>query len=204
MKKIVVFASGRGSNCKNIHQKLCIEKRLLKINRIITDNSNAKVISWGKEAGIDVEVIPPKHYKNEIQFGEKLIETIGDVDLVVLAGYLKKIPENVIDKYSNRIVNIHPALLPAFGGKGYYGMRVHKAVFDYGAKVSGITIHLVDKQYDHGPVLYQEAVSVEDCHSPEEISDKVLHLEHRAYSQVIEKILTIGFRLEGRRVLWNQ
>jgi formyltetrahydrofolate-dependent phosphoribosylglycinamide formyltransferase len=183
--------------------KLQKEKKLLRISKIISDNPNAGILSWATEEQIDIAVISPKNFPNEEEFGKELIRLIGDTDLVVLAGYLKKIPDNVIHAYENRIVNIHPALLPAFGGKGYYGMKVHKAVFEYGVKVSGITIHLVDAQFDHGPILFQMATSIEDCSSPEEISEKVLRLEHKYYSQVIEKILTQGFKLEGRRVIWN-
>jgi phosphoribosylglycinamide formyltransferase-1 len=139
-------------------------------------------------------------------FGRELLTILQNngIDWIVLAGYLKKIPDNVVSMYANRMVNIHPALLPAFGGKGMYGMYVHEAVFKSGAKVSGITVHLVNEVYDSGPVVLQKAVDIEDCYSPEEIAAKVLKVEHRMYSVALQKLLTEPFRVEGNRVIFDK
>lgn len=204
MKKIVVFASGRGSNCRNIYQKLQIEKKLVQIVNVITDRPNAAILDWAKEIGIPTNVILPRSFDSEDSFSNTLLKVIGEVDLIVLAGYLKKIPSIIVEKFPLKIVNIHPALLPAFGGKGYYGMRVHQAVYEYGAKVSGITIHFVDNEYDHGPILFQKAVDISHCASPEEIAQEVLKVEHKYYSKIIENVLYGKFHLKGRRVIWEK
>lgn len=204
MKNIVVFVSGKGSNCKNIYQQLVIERNIASLKTIISDNSKAPVLEWARNEGIPTAVVRPGDFEEELEFGKALLQYLKDVDVVVLAGYLKKIPVNVIVKFKNRIVNIHPALLPSFGGKGYYGMRVHRAVFDYGVKVSGITIHLVDSEYDHGPILFQEAVNIEHCSSPEQIQEEVLKLEHHYYPKVIQDLLENKIEISGRRSIWKK
>jgi folate-dependent phosphoribosylglycinamide formyltransferase PurN len=121
----------------------------------------------------------------------------------VLAGYLKKIPDNVVHYYSNKIVNIHPALLPAFGGKGMYGMHVHEAVFRSGAKISGVTVHLVNDVYDAGPIVMQRPVDIEACKNPEEIAKTVLVTEHQLFSEALQRLFTTDFRIDFNRVLFE-
>lgn len=204
MKSIVVFASGRGSNCQNIYKHLVQEKRIAQLKLVISDRPDAPVLKWAESLNIPVQVINPRDYSEEEEYGKALLNATGTADFIILAGFLKKIPKNFIQSFTNRIVNIHPALLPAFGGKGYYGMNVHRAVFEYGARVSGITIHLVDEEYDHGPVVMQKCVDISDCHSPEEIANKILPIEHQYYSIAIEKMLTEPYRVEGRRIVWTK
>ena len=110
------------------------------------------------------------------------------------------IPENVVDQYENRMLNIHPALLPAFGGKGMYGMRVHEAVFDSGAQFSGVTVHFVTKEYDAGPILLQKTVDTRHCQSPQEIAEKVLAIEHKTYSEAVKILLEKNIQFTGKRV----
>ncbi len=135
-------------------------------------------------------------------FGNAIWDALNKyrVELVILAGYLKKIPENVVSAFNNRIVNIHPSLLPAFGGKGMYGRRVHQAVFASGTKISGVTVHLVNNEYDAGPIVLQKAVEIEDCHSPEEIADKVLAYEHKIFPKAIKLLVENEPEVIGNRV----
>nr|WP_243665078.1 phosphoribosylglycinamide formyltransferase [Rhodothermus marinus] len=118
-----------------------------------------------------------------------------DVELVALAGYLKKIPDNVVAAYRNRILNIHPSLLPAFGGPGMYGRRVHEAVLNYGVRWTGATVHLVDEEYDHGPIVLQEPVPVLPDDTPETLAARVLEVEHRLYPEAL--------RLFAEGVWWS-
>jgi phosphoribosylglycinamide formyltransferase-1 len=121
-------------------------------------------------------------------------------DLVLLAGYMKKVGPRLLKAYPNRVLNIHPALLPSFGGEGMYGLRVHKAVLDSGAKVSGVTVHVVDEVYDHGPIVAQETVPVEQDDTPETLAARVLKVEHHIYSSVVKLFAEGRVCVEGGRV----
>jgi phosphoribosylglycinamide formyltransferase 1 len=114
---------------------------------------------------------------------------------------MKKIPQSVIAAYQNRIINIHPALLPAFGGAGLYGEKVHQAVLDYGAKISGITIHFVDEEYDHGPIIYQEAVPVFDDDDAHSLAKRILTVEHANYWKSLQALATGAIKVHGRKVM---
>ena len=127
----------------------------------------------------------------------------NEVDLIVLAGFLKLIPNEIIDAFRNRIINIHPALLPSFGGKGMYGINVHKAVFDSSAKVSGATVHFVDYTYDTGSIIAQKCVDISDVKSPEEIAERVLKIEHELLPFVIKKLVFNEVKIENKRVFVN-
>ncbi len=203
MTKIAVFASGRGSNFKTVHTN--VENGVISgdISLLITDNDEAGALQFAREKNIPFRIIKPKDFASPEAFGEELLQHLHKfaIDLIVLAGYLKKIPSNLINAYSARIVNIHPALLPAFGGKGMYGKRVHQAVFNSGAKVSGVTVHLVTDEYDAGPIVLQRAVDISDCQSPEEIAEKVLAEEHQTYPLAINLLIENEIVVEGQRVL---
>lgn len=122
------------------------------------------------------------------------------IEFIALAGFMQLVPREVVRRFSGRITNIHPALLPLFGGRGFYGHHVHAAVFAAGMKVSGATVHLVDEEYDRGPILAQRAVSIEDCRTPEEIAARVLVEEHRLYPETLGRLVSGAFRVVGRRV----
>ena len=109
-----------------------------------------------------------------------------DIDLIVLAGYMKLIPVDIVKKFKNRIINIHPALIPSFCGKGLYGLKVHEAVLNYGAKVTGVTVHLVDEEYDTGPIVLQKTLKVKDDDTPESLQKRVLKWEHKMYPEAIK------------------
>lgn len=173
---------------------------------MITDNPRAGAVSFAESHQIPVHIIRPSNYPASKEFGLALLKILKSVEAawVVLAGYLKKIPDNVIAAYANRIVNIHPALLPAFGGAGMYGMKVHEAVYKAGVKVSGVTVHLVNEEYDAGPIVFQRAVDIADCQSPEEIAERVLQEEHRAFPEALRLLLENSFSVDGRRVKFHE
>jgi len=205
VREIIIFASGAGSNCKTIYQHVVEQQKIASLKKIITDNERAGVLDWAQENGIDCEIISPKKFSSTQEFGEYLIQIAGtDTDLIILAGYLKLIPERFIRAFPNKIVNIHPALLPAYGGKGMYGMNVHKAVFENKDPKSGLTIHLIDEKYDHGPVIYQKEIPVNDCKSPEEIAAKVLKQEHQSYWKVVEQLLTRDYEVIDGIFYWKE
>ena len=175
MNKIAVFASGRGSNFVKIYEN--IQKGYLagEIACLISNKPEAGAIEFANKNSIKTYLVIPKNFPTSDIFGSELLKILNEheIDWIILAGYLKKIPDNVIRQYANRIVNIHPALLPAFGGKGMYGMHVHEAVFKSGAKISGVSVHLVNEVYDSGPIVMQRAVSIEHCDNPDEIAQIV-------------------------------
>ena len=185
MKKLILFASGAGSNAEAIANFLETDENI-DIVSVFTNNENAGVIDRMDELGIDVRVFDA----DELALGEITQELeFLDPDLIVLAGFLLKIPEDLVAKFPNRIVNIHPALLPKFGGKGMYGKKVHQAVFDAKEAESGISIHYVNEQYDEGKIIAQYKVDVSACQSPAEIEQKVRQLELTHYPQVIAELL---------------
>ncbi|WP_395045198.1 phosphoribosylglycinamide formyltransferase [Flavobacterium sp.] len=186
MKKIVIFASGSGSNAEKIVLHFN-KKNHANVFGIFTNNPNAKVLEKAKNFNIPTEIFN-RHELNEGKVLEKL--NLIKPDLIVLAGFLWKFPEHIIKQFPNKIINIHPALLPNYGGKGMYGLNVHQAVLDNNEKETGITIHYVNENYDEGEFIFQKPVNIENCKSAEEIAQKVLELEHLYFSEVIEKLLT--------------
>ena len=205
MENIAVFASGRGSNFRKIYQNINKGEVPAQISCLITDNSSAGAISFAEQKLIPVYTISPKDFSSSEKFGEAVLQILKKylIAWIILAGYLKKIPDNVFSNYSNRVLNIHPALLPSFGGRGMYGMHVHQAVFNSGAKISGVTVHLINNEYDAGPIVMQQAVDIQNCKSPDEIAKKVLKIEHKLYSKAVQKILTTKFHISGKRVIFQ-
>lgn len=203
MTRITVFASGRGSNFRTIFKKISDGYIPARVVLLITDNNKAGAIAFAAEHDIPVSVVKPNNFQTPEAFGDELLRLMDlhKTELVILAGYLKKIPVNVVNKYRNRIVNIHPALLPAFGGEGMYGLRVHRAVFHAGVKISGVTVHLVNNEYDAGPIVLQKAVNIKDCSSPEEIAAKVLQQEHLVFPEAIKLLIENEIGVEGQRVI---
>ncbi len=186
MKKIIVFASGSGSNAEQII-KHCQETNVMEVVRVYTNNPSAKVIDRVNSLQIPVGVFTREDFNNG-KILEKLLQE--NPDLIVLAGFLWKFPEAIVKEFPNKIINIHPALLPKYGGKGMYGMNVHQAVLDNKEKETGITIHYVNEQYDEGAIIFQKFVTIEDCTTADAIAEKIHILEHQYFSEVIEKLLT--------------
>lgn len=186
MKKIVVFASGSGSNAEQI---ILHFQKSAKANvaAVFTNNAGAKVLE--KAAGHNVSTVV---FSKEDLASGKVAERVSQIhpDLIVLAGFLLKFPDDIIAQYPNRIINIHPALLPKYGGKGMYGKHVHQAVLDNNDKTSGITIHYVNEHYDEGGIIFQQSIALDGCKTAEAIAAKVQLLEHEHFPRVIEQLIT--------------
>ena len=185
MKKIVIFASGSGSNAEKIilHFKT---NRFVNVVGVFTNNKNAKVLEKAKNNNVDAVIFN----KDELYDGfvlHKLNEM--QPDLIVLAGFLLKFPLSIIENFPNKVINIHPALLPKYGGKGMYGINIHHSVFENKEVESGITIHYVNEDYDEGEFIFQQSINIEDCQSANEIASKILLLEHEFFPEVIHRIL---------------
>ncbi len=186
LKHIAIFASGQGSNAAKIIEHFN-HHAFIKISLIVTNNPKAKIIELAQQSGI------PFHLTNKEEFfSEPSIVSLlqyHQINFIVLAGFLLKIPASLIQAYSNQIINIHPALLPKFGGKGMYGIHVHEAVIKAGEKESGITIHYVNEEVDKGNIIFQEKCNVEVGETAESLSQKVRELEHMHYSNIIEQCM---------------
>ncbi|KFK44914.1 hypothetical protein AALP_AA1G319200 [Arabis alpina] len=190
-KKLAVFVSGGGSNFKKIHEG-CIGG-LVKgdVVLLVTNKKDCGGAEYARSHGIPVLVYPKaKRESSDGLSATELVDVLREygVDFVLLAGYLKLIPVELVQAFPKRILNIHPALLPAFGGKGLYGIRVHKAVLASGARYSGPTIHFVDEEYDTGRILAQSTVRVSANDTPEELAKRVLDEEHKLYVEVVAAI----------------
>ncbi len=201
MLRVAVFVSGRGSNLKAIlaHPEL---KKLVEIVVVFSDKKDCKAFEIAKSFSIETKTIG----KGEDTINnDDLLNVLKqyDLGLIVLAGYLKLIPADVVKFFENRIINIHPALLPSFGGKGMYGINVHKAVFDSSAKVSGATVHFVDSEYDRGKIIAQRCVDISDVSSPEEIAERVLNIEHQILPEVIKAFAENRIKIVDNRVVIN-
>jgi len=185
MKKIIVFASGSGTNAENII-KYFSNIEIAKVVSVFTNNASAKVIDRAKNHQIPVEIFS----KNEL-LERNLLQKIQkiDPDLIVLAGFLLKFPENIIEQYPNKIINIHPALLPKYGGKGMYGMHIHRAIVNNKEKETGISIHYVNENYDEGGIIFQANVALTDEDTPETVAEKIHELEQTHFPEIIHKIL---------------
>ena len=197
--KIAVFVSGRGSNLKAILTSEEL-KQLVEVKVVISDKISCPAFQIAESFSIPTYSIGDK--AGCIKY-EELIPLLLDfkVDLIVLAGFLKLIPHELIDIFRNRIINIHPALLPSFGGKGMYGSNVHKAVFESSAKVSGATVHFVDYTYDTGNIIAQKCVDINDVKNPEEIADRVLRIEHQLLLEVVKAFAENRVKIESERIL---
>lgn len=192
MLKVAVLVSGGGTNLQAIID--AIDNKVItdtEIVAVISNNKNAFALERAKKVGIAAEVVSPKDYADRAQFNEALLAKLQETgaDLIVLAGYLVVIPEIVIDAYPNKIVNIHPSLIPAFCGTGYYGLKVHEAALARGVKVVGATVHFVDKGTDTGPIIMQKAVAVQNGDTPKVLQQRVMEqAEWKLLPAVIDKI----------------
>lgn len=186
-KRLAVFVSGGGSNFKAIHAATLNGSILGDVVVLVTNKGGCGGAAYAKENGIPVILFPRTKVEPEQYLPSDLVTALREleVDFILLAGYLKLIPVELVQHYPKRILNIHPSLLPAFGGKGYYGLKVHKAVIASGARYSGPTIHFVDEEYDTGRILAQRVVPVCAFDTPEELGARVLHEEHQLYVDVV-------------------
>ena len=202
---IAVFASGRGSNFQAILKAIDDGRLPARVSLLISNNSNAGALEIARSQKIPAIHLSQKQFSSDIAYEERLLELLKQhsVELIALAGYMKRVPARVIERYRNRILNIHPALLPAFGGPGMYGIHVHEAVLAAGVKASGATVHIVDEEYDKGPIVMQKTVEVLSGDTPETLAARVLPVEHEIYPKALAAFASNRVHIEGRKV-WIQ
>ena len=184
MTRIVIFASGSGTNAENIIKYFRANKNI-KVTYVLTNNKNAGVLNRAKK----LETPSIIFSKEELKSNNFLSFLLNEADLIILAGFLLKVPDTIVKAFPNKIVNIHPALLPKYGGKGMYGMHVHNAVVANKETKSGITIHYVNERYDEGAIIFQKEVNLTSVDSPNDVADKIHILEQENFPKVIEDII---------------
>jgi phosphoribosylglycinamide formyltransferase 1 len=198
--KLAVFvgSKGRGSNLMAAHSAIAEGHLQAQISVVIGSQPDAPALERARDAGLKTIVFDPKSET----YAEALTACLAEhnIDTIVLAGYLRRLPSAIVQTYRHKILNIHPALLPAFGGKGMYGLHVQKAVLDYGVKVAGCTSHLVDEEYDTGPIICQRVVEVLDTDTPETLAARILPEEHAALVQSLQWLSEGKLTVTGRVV----
>jgi phosphoribosylglycinamide formyltransferase-1 len=186
MNNIAIFASGSGTNAENII-KYFEKQTNIRVSLVLSNKSDAFVLERAKKLQVPVKVFNQQEFYGNTNV-DKLLEE-KKINFIVLAGFLLLFPKRLLDKYNGRIVNIHPALLPKYGGKGMYGMKIHEAIAANKEKESGISIHYVDQIYDNGQIIFQERFKIEEGDTAKEIAQKVHKLEYEFYPKVIEEII---------------
>lgn len=186
MKRIAIFASGSGTNAENITRYFA-ESKEVEVGSVLSNNENAGVHNRMKSVGIDTVIFSKNDWRDAMPIVAYLKE--NNIDLIVLAGFMSMINKPIIDAYADKIINIHPSLLPKFGGKGMWGMNVHKAVIESGDTESGITIHYVTEEIDGGSIILQAKCEVLPSDTPESLATKIHQLEYNYFPQVIKKLL---------------
>jgi formyltetrahydrofolate-dependent phosphoribosylglycinamide formyltransferase len=189
---IAIFASGTGTNAKNIIEYFGTnlspsENQVAVVKLVVCNKPDAGVLKIAKENGVPALLIDKEKFFRGTAYVEEL--KAAGIHFIVLAGFLWKIPQKLIDAYRNKIINIHPALLPKYGGRGMYGSSVHEAVINAGEKESGITIHYVDEHYDNGDIIFQARVNIADHETPESLAEKIHSLEYGHYPRIIEQFV---------------
>lgn len=185
MKRLSIFVSGGGTNLQRIAEYFSTNPNV-KIECVVCNNSNAYAVERAKRLNITVKMVNKVQFEDE-QLSRDLLNM--KIDLIVLAGFLWLLPKHLINSFPNKIINIHPALLPNYGGKGFYGEHVHEAVVAAHEKYSGITIHYVNESYDKGDVIFQAKVALVEGETPDSLAAKIHKLEYQYYPEVIEKLL---------------
>jgi phosphoribosylglycinamide formyltransferase-1 len=199
---LAVFASGSGSNLEAILHAIEAGRLPASVALVVSNRADAFALERARTRGISAATLDPTAFADEVTYLDALREILAShrVEFIALAGYMKKIPAPLVVEYRGRMLNVHPALLPAFGGPGMYGQRIHRAVIAYGVRWTGVTVHLVDESYDTGPVVLQEPVAVLPDDTPESLAARVLQVEHRLYPEALALFATDRIRVEGRRV----
>lgn len=202
---LCIFASGKGTNLKYLFKAQKLGKIKSKIRLVISNNSYSEALDFARANGIKAIHISQKLYPNLDSFANALVVILKKhkINLIVLAGYMKLLPSKVVSEFKYRILNVHPALIPSFCGQGYYGLKVHEEVINYGCKVTGATVHLVDEIYDHGAIVLQKAIDVEYDETPESLRAKVLKLENRLLLEAVKLFETKKFNIKERKVFFT-
>lgn len=191
MKQLVFFASGSGTNFQSVIDAVEAGKIHANIAGLITNRKGVQAVERAEDHQIPVQTLAPADFETTRRYEQALVNIVEkwEPDLIVLAGYLLKIPVEVIHKFRGKIINIHPSLLPDYGGKGFYGMNVHEAVLKAGEQETGCTVHIVTKEYDEGRVLGQRKVPVFDADTPKKLASRVLEQEHKLLPEVISNLV---------------
>jgi len=185
MKRIVIFASGSGTNAENII-KYFKGSTIATVIQVFTNKQHAKVLERAKKLNIKSLCFGKKAFIEE----DTILKILkAEADYIILAGFLWRVPAKIVAAFPNKIINIHPALLPKYGGKGMYGMNVHKAVVENREKYTGITIHYVNENYDEGAVIFQKKVAVDSNDTPEKVAEKIHQLEYEYFPKIIERVI---------------
>lgn len=201
-KKIGVLVSGSGTNLQSIIDNIENGNINGEIAVVISNKKHAYGLERAKQHNIDAVYVNQKDYNNFELFNDAIIEEfeLHNVELIVLAGYLKILSKRFIEKYNNRIINIHPSLIPSFCGHGFYGIKVHQAAVDYGVKLSGATVHFVDEEADTGPIIIQKAVKVSDDDNAQSLQEKILKIEHEILPLAVKYYCEGKIEINGRKV----
>ncbi|WP_326908635.1 phosphoribosylglycinamide formyltransferase [Sedimentibacter sp. MB31-C6] len=201
--KIGVLISGSGTNLQSIINNITTGNINGEITVVISNKKEAYGLERARQHNIDAVFVNQKDFENLEQFNDVLIEKLENhgVELVILAGYLKILSKKFISLYKNRIINIHPSLIPSFCGKGYYGIKVHEAAINYGVKVSGATVHFVDEEADNGPIIMQESVHLDYEDTAETLQNKILKIEHKILPLAVKYYCEGKLKVVGRKVI---
>ena len=185
MKRIAILASGSGTNAENIIKYFKNHPQIL-VTKVLSNKQDAKVLERAKR----LDILNESFTRKDFVESEKVLNMLKDeADFIILAGFLWKIPQNIIDAFPDKIINIHPALLPKYGGKGMYGMHVHEAVVANNETTSGITIHYVNENYDEGAIIFQENFEVLPTDNADDVAAKIHTLEYKNFPKIIEKVI---------------
>lgn len=200
---IGVLISGNGTNLQALIDSVNRGYINGSIKVVISNRENAYGLTRARENSIEALYINRKEFDSDIEFDLKILDELEkrQVELVVLAGYLKVLSKKFVNHYKNRIINIHPSLIPSFCGKGYYGERVHRAVLEYGVKITGATVHFVDEGADTGPIILQEAVTVDNDDTISTLKEKVLKIEHKLLPMAVKLFCENKLEVIGRKVV---
>ncbi len=192
MFRLAVFASGKGSNLRAIDEAIRSHRlRGVELGLVLSNNSNAEALAYARAHGIEAVHCSLVRAGSEAALEDEMLSLLGRhrIDLIALAGYMKKVPKGVVDAFKGRMINIHPALLPDFGGEGMYGMHVHRAVIEAKRKTTGATVHYVSDEYDAGTIIAQAGCAVDEHDTPETVARKVLRVEHELYPKALQIVV---------------
>jgi phosphoribosylglycinamide formyltransferase-1 len=194
-KRLAVFCSGNGTNFRALYFGIREQNLPCEIVLCVSNNAQCGAMKFAHENGIETLHLAQKNFPSETMFEETLVSVLRErnVDFILLAGYLKKIPANIIAAFEKKILNIHPALLPKYGGDKMFGMNVHRAVIANNETISGATVHFVNEEYDEGEILLQRTVDILPNETPESLAEKVLRIEHQIYVEALSRLLVCSF-----------
>jgi len=190
-KRLAIFCSGNGTNFRAVYSGIREQHLPCEIVLCISNTSQCGAMKFAQEKGIEILHLAQKNFPTENNYEETLLSALCErnIDFILLAGYMKKIPSCIVSAFEKKILNIHPALLPKYGGEGMFGMNVHRAVITNNETISGATVHFVSDEYDKGEILLQHTVAVLPSDTPETLSEKVLAVEHLLYIEALKKVL---------------